>query len=100
MADVSRRMAHGIRPSQWRREPEHFEKRVIFLPPLSEHTQLCKLIDVEYRRIEHLIAQVQKLISYRGEYRIAIIAEPAKCEAEYPPEETAMHLLLWSEAPY
>jgi type I restriction enzyme S subunit len=74
MADVYRRISHGIRPSQWRREPEHFEKRVIFLLPFSEQAQICTFIDVEYRRIEHLIAQVQKLISYLGEYRTALIS--------------------------
>jgi type I restriction enzyme S subunit len=74
MADVYRSISNGIRPSQWRLEPDNFEKLVIFLPPLSEQTQLCKFIDVEYGRIEHLIAQAQKLLSYLSEYRTALIS--------------------------
>jgi type I restriction enzyme S subunit len=74
MADIYRSISNGIRPSQWRLEPENFEKLVIFLPPLSEQAQICKFIDVEYRRLEHLIAQAQKLINYLNEYRTALIS--------------------------
>jgi type I restriction enzyme S subunit len=74
MADVYRSISNGIRPSQWRLEPENFEKLVIFLPPRSEQAQICQFIDLEYKRIEHLITQIQKLISYLSEYRTTLIS--------------------------
>jgi type I restriction enzyme S subunit len=44
------------------------------LPPLSEQAHIGTFMDVEYRRIEPLIAQAQKLISYLSEYRTALIS--------------------------
>ena len=45
LASVYRAMSNGIRPSQWRLEPERFEELVVFLPPSVEQDQIAAFLD-------------------------------------------------------
>jgi type I restriction enzyme S subunit len=67
-------MSNGIRPSQWRLEPERFEDLVVFLPPISEQTAICKHIDLVTMRLDQLIERIETAISFLKEYRTALIS--------------------------
>ena len=74
MADVYRSISNGIRPSQWRLDPEQFEEIILFLPPASEQAEIADFIEAEYKRLERLVERSQKLIAHLREYRTALIS--------------------------
>lgn len=74
LAQVYLTMSNGIRPSQWRLEPERFENLVVFLPPRSEQVSICDYIDSSMRRINDLIERVGSAMHRLNEFRIALIS--------------------------
>ena len=74
LATVYLMISNGIRPSQWRLEPERFEDLIVFLPPPTEQGQIANYLDRETARIDALIAKVRKAIDHLREFRTALIS--------------------------
>jgi len=74
MADVYRTISNGIRPVQWRLEPEKFERLVVFVPPVYEQAQICEYLDAGDSQLERLIETIEIAIERLKEYRTALIS--------------------------
>lgn len=74
MPKVYRSISNGIRPSQWRLEPERFERLPVFIPPNSEQKQIVEFIDRELSVIDQMSSQCAKAISLMNERRTALIS--------------------------
>ena len=74
MASVYLANSNGIRPSQWRLEPERFEDLVALLPPRTEQDQIAACLDRETARIDSLIDKIRQAIHRSNEYRTALIS--------------------------
>ena len=74
LATVYLTMSNGIRPSQWRLEPERFEDLIVFLPPPTEQGQIADYLDREAARIDALITKVREAIARLKEFRTALIS--------------------------
>ncbi|MCC6766600.1 MAG: restriction endonuclease subunit S, partial [Deltaproteobacteria bacterium] len=67
-------MSNGIRPSQWRLEPERFADLSVFLPPLEEQESVVATLDTEATRIDALITKLRDAIDRLKELRTALIS--------------------------
>ena len=74
MASVYLSNSNGIRPNQWRLEPERFEDLSLLLPPRAEQDQIAALLDREMASIDALTAKVRTAIDHLKEYRTALIS--------------------------
>jgi type I restriction enzyme S subunit len=74
MAAVFHSISNGIRPDQWRLEPEKFEQLWLFLPPVEEQKAICQYIDRQVRSIDELGNKVHDGIEKLREYRTALIS--------------------------
>ena len=74
LARVYLTLSNGIRPSQWRLEPERFEELVVFLPPRVEQDQIARFLDRETARIDALIAKIREAIDHLKEFRTALLS--------------------------
>ena len=74
LARVYRTISNGIRPSQWRLEPERFEDLVVYLPPPVEQDQIAAYLDRETAKIDALISKIREVIDHLKEFRTALIS--------------------------
>ena len=74
LAGVYLTISNGIRPSQWRLEPERFEDLIVFLPPSAEQHQIATFLDDEATKISALVASVYQAIDRLKEFRTALIS--------------------------
>ena len=74
LTNVYLTMSNGIRPSQWRLEPERFEGLSVFVPPLAEQERIADFLDHETSRIDALVAKVREAIDRLQELRTALIS--------------------------
>jgi type I restriction enzyme, S subunit len=74
MVSVYRSISNGIRPAQWRLEPDKFLSLTIFLPPLSEQQTIVDFIRKEASGIDALIAEAERATALLVERRTALIS--------------------------
>lgn len=74
MAATFHCISNGIRPDQWRLEPEKFEQLWLHLPPIDEQRHICEHIEKQIARIDSLRARIQNGIDKLREYRTALIS--------------------------
>ena len=74
MPDVYRLISNGIRPSQWRLEPDKFKELKVPLPPLPEQQAISELVNDQARRYETLATSARQAISLLQERRAALIS--------------------------
>ncbi|MEZ8231513.1 restriction endonuclease subunit S [Vibrio splendidus] len=74
MPNVYRAISNGIRPSQWRIEPEKFEDLVLFLPSLEEQLEVVKAIEKEVLVYEQLISKCASATKLMEERKSALIS--------------------------
>jgi type I restriction enzyme S subunit len=74
MVSVYRSISNGIRPAQWRLEPDAFLDLPVFLPPEQEQSQLVHFVTEQTSRFDALAAEAQKAIDLLQERRTALIS--------------------------
>lgn len=74
MPSVYRAISNGIRPSQWRIEPEKFEDLVLYLPTLEEQLEVVKAIQKEVLVYEQLINKCASATKLMEERKSALIS--------------------------
>lgn len=74
MAATFHCISNGIRPDQWRLEPEKFEQLWLFLPPVEEQKRICEHIDRQIAAIDRLRTKIREAIEKLREYRITLIS--------------------------
>lgn len=74
LARVYLTISNGIRPSQWRLEPQRFEDLTVFLPPPAEQLTIAAFLDRETHRIDALVTKVSEAIKHLNELRTALIS--------------------------
>lgn len=73
MAATFHCISNGIRPDQWRLEPDKFEQLWLYLPPVEEQRQICDYIGSQILAIDSLREKVREGIGKLHEYRTALI---------------------------
>ncbi|AUV87063.1 restriction endonuclease subunit S [Vibrio campbellii] len=74
MPNVYRAISNGIRPSQWRIEPEKFEDLVLYLPTLEEQLEVVEAIEKEVLVYENLINKCLSATKLMEERKSALIS--------------------------
>ncbi|MFH4892588.1 restriction endonuclease subunit S [Vibrio diabolicus] len=74
MPNVYRAISNGIRPSQWRIEPEKFEDLILFLPTLEEQLEVVEAIEKEVLVYESLISKCLSASKLMEERKSALIS--------------------------
>ncbi len=74
LARIYLTMSNGIRPSQWRLEPQRFEDLAVFCPPPVEQDRIAACLDRETMKIDALAAEIRKAIDHLNELRTALIS--------------------------
>jgi type I restriction enzyme S subunit len=74
LAQVYLTISNGIRPSQWRLEPEHFENLAVFIPPIAEQVALCAYLDSAAGKTDALVESIASGLDRLKEYRTALIS--------------------------
>jgi type I restriction enzyme S subunit len=74
MANVYRSISNGIRPSQWRLEPDLFLGLAIFIPPISEQREVAAFVADQTSRFDALTIEAQRAIDLLQERRTALIS--------------------------
>jgi type I restriction enzyme S subunit len=74
MADVYRAISNGIRPSQWRLEPERFLGLTIFLPPADEQRAIASMIGEIALLYDPMEEECARSIALLQERRSALIS--------------------------
>ncbi|AVM76075.1 restriction endonuclease subunit S [Magnetospirillum gryphiswaldense] len=74
MPGVYQTISNGIRPDQWRLEPDKFGQLLIPLPSVSEQSAIAAFLDRETAKIDALVAEQEKLIELLKEKRQAVIS--------------------------
>ena len=74
LASVYLTISNGIRPSQWRLEPERFEDLIVFFPPPAEQARIAAFLDGETTEVDALISKIHKAIDRLNEFRTALIS--------------------------
>ena len=64
----------GIRVGQWDLENDLFVRINLYIPPLSEQTQIANYLDKETAKIDILITKQKRLIEKLKEYRASVIS--------------------------
>jgi type I restriction enzyme S subunit len=71
---VYRSISNGIRPDQWRLEPDRFKELIIPVPPASEQPEIAEHIEGEVDRIDKLALEADVAITLLQERRTALIS--------------------------
>ena len=74
LTNVYLTMSNGIRPSQWRLEPERFEDLTVFVPTRTEQTKICEYVDHGVQGVSQLIERVETAVNCLEELRTALIS--------------------------
>ena len=74
MPQVYRTISDGIRPSQWRLQPDKFESLPVFLPPKGEQEKISSVLCEQTRHIERQLSTVEEAVALLREYRSALIS--------------------------
>jgi type I restriction enzyme S subunit len=74
MPGVYLTISNGIRPSQWRLEPDKFEQLAIPLPPLAEQRAIATYLAGELERSDALVEEVDHAVALLQERRTALIS--------------------------
>lgn len=74
LKDVYLTMSNGIRPSQWRLEPDRFADLVMFIPPGAEQAEICDYINGATRYIDQLSERVAGGLTKLQELRTALVS--------------------------
>lgn len=74
MPDVYHSISNGIRPSQWRLEPEKFEQLFVLLPPQKEQQGIIEYLDIQLKKIDKLIERCTSASQTMQERRTALIS--------------------------
>jgi type I restriction enzyme S subunit len=74
MVSVYRSISNGIRPAQWRLEPDSFLCLPAFLPPDREQHDLVSFISEQTSRFDNLTTEAQRAIDLLHERRSALIS--------------------------
>jgi type I restriction enzyme S subunit len=74
MADVYRSISNGIRPDQWRIEPEELLQLPLFLPPPEEQSSICEHVRGSLIRIDTISNILERFICKLREYRHALLS--------------------------
>jgi len=74
MTGVYRSISNGIRPSQWRIEPDKLKQLPVFLPPLAEQKEISEWIHSETEHSGDLIQKSRRAIALLQERRTALIS--------------------------
>ena len=74
LASIYLTISNGIRPNQWRLEPERFEDLIVFLPPPLEQRQIATCLSKEATKTDTLVTRVHQAIDCLKEFRTALIS--------------------------
>ncbi len=74
VVSIYRSISNGIRPSQWRLEPDLFTGLVLFIPPLAEQQGIVTFVEGQTARFDGLTAEAQRAIDLLQERRTALIS--------------------------
>lgn len=74
MPSVYGSISNGIRPSQWRIEPNKFEQLLFFFPPKNEQERIVKYIDSALEKMDKLSSNLSQSITLLQERRGALIS--------------------------
>lgn len=74
MVSTYRSISNGIRPAQWRLEPEQFLRSKVYLPPLAEQEAIASYCLREISKLEALFAATEQASALLTERRSALIA--------------------------
>ncbi|KZL21974.1 restriction endonuclease subunit S [Pseudovibrio sp. Ad37] len=74
MPDVYKSISNGIRPSQWRLEPEKFEKLSLTLPPYKEQKEIAAFLVKSDSLTQELVSKAKSAITLLKERRTALIS--------------------------
>jgi type I restriction enzyme S subunit len=67
-------ISNGIRPQQWRLEPDLFESLDFFMPPLAEQSRIVAYLQIQEERMDSLADEVEQAITLLQERRTALIS--------------------------
>jgi type I restriction enzyme S subunit len=73
MVSTYRSISNGIRPAQWRLEPDAFLRLKVFLPPIEEQQAIVNFCRGEMRKLDLLTAETEAMLILLKERRSAII---------------------------
>lgn len=71
---VYRSISNGIRPDQWRLEPDRFKELKVPMPPRDEQAEIAEWIDGRVEQLEGLAAAAERAIDLLDERRAALIS--------------------------
>jgi len=74
MPKVYLSISNGIRPSQWRIEPEKFEQVEVFLPGKAEQLEIVAYLENQLTRINELMLCCEQASNFFSERRSALIS--------------------------
>lgn len=74
LPDVYRSISNGIRPDQWRLEPDRFLQIQIALPSSMEQQAIAAHLDHETSKLDTLTTEAERAISLLKERRAALIS--------------------------
>jgi type I restriction enzyme S subunit len=74
MPKVYLSISNGIRPSQWRIEPEKFEQIEVFLPGKAEQLEIVTYLENQLTRINELMLCCEQASNFFSERRSALIS--------------------------
>ena len=86
LAHVYRRISNGIRPAQWRLEPEDFLNLMIVLPPFSEQCEIVSYIDEIIHKDERIAEVLKRQVELLGLYRQTLISAAVTGKIAVPTE--------------
>lgn len=73
MPSVYHVISNGIRPDQWRLEPDRFLSLPVFLPPSEEQEAITEAIEKSISAIRRVIAVTRTSLDKLAEYRASLI---------------------------
>ena len=73
MPSVYRMISNGIRPDQWRLEPDRFLSLPMFLPPEEEQRTIANEVEMRVSNLRKIVDVAKVSIDRLGEYRSALI---------------------------
>ena len=74
LVSTYRSISNGIRPAQWRLEPEQFLRTKIYLPPIEEQETIVSYCLHEIAKLDGLKAESERAITLLKERRSALIS--------------------------
>ncbi|WP_445326409.1 restriction endonuclease subunit S [Pseudomonas panipatensis] len=74
MPNIYLAISNGIRPSQWRIEPDKFEQLVLFLPDKVEQLEIAAYLEVQAQEMDELMQCCEQAVELFTERRAALIS--------------------------